>query len=111
MKIFEVDPEKDKLEDVIGEMLKKLKKDLLDELPEEKLQVVTEKIKLKKENEEASKKMEEVTHNTYVEIGKYINEYIAEDTMAMRRLYDKCKKWLDDNNKPYREDFDDEDDD
>lgn len=53
--------------------------------------------------EQLEEKLDEVTDNTYVEIGNFMNEYMEKELVLMQETYDKCKKWLDDNNKPYRE--------
>jgi len=63
---------------------------------------VNRKLKLQEENDRLQRRMEKVTDNTYVEIGEFLNEYLEEDNERLRKLYDKCEKWLIDNNKPFK---------
>jgi tRNA(Phe) wybutosine-synthesizing methylase Tyw3 len=112
MKMIEFDFNKeDNLDEALEKMFEELKKSLVEKLPKDKLRVKLEKAKLMSEADELSEKLKEVTRNSYVEVGKYINEYLAEDNKAMKKLYEKIKKYLDDNDLPYEEDDKEEDDD
>ena len=75
-----------------------------DDIDSERKAVTKEKLQLLYKQKELEDKLGEVTSNTYTEIGKILNELIKRQNELLEKAYSKCKKWLDDNNMPYKED-------
>lgn len=70
----------------------------------ERHQIGKEKMKLMFEQALLERQLHEVTDNSYIEIGKIMVDFIRRENELYKETYEKCKKWLDDNNKPYKED-------
>lgn len=106
MKVIEFDSKKDmeemgeffgELANVLEEKLNEIKKK---STPRKEAQV-KRKRELMKENSKLEDQLEEVTSNTYAEIGEFMNEYLEKENALMKELYKKCKNWLDENDMPY----------
>lgn len=80
------------------------------EISPERAEISKEKTRLKLEMYDIERKLQDVTDNKYPEIGRYVNDYYRHDIEAMKELYDRCKKYLDDNNLPYTQEDEDKED-
>lgn len=80
------------------------------EITKDREDIVREKLRLDLAEAKASRKLDEVTDNDYIEIGVYMNDFRRELVELYEKTYEKCKKWLDDNQKPYCTKPEDEED-
>jgi hypothetical protein len=80
------------------------------DIDEDRVEIVREKFRLDKGIAMAHKKLDDVTHNDYREIALIMNELRVGELKLYEETYEKCKKWLDDNNMPYDNSKDDDED-
>lgn len=97
---------------IVNTMTEAITKDAVEsgEIDEEKAQVSMEKFQLLTEQAILEDKLGNVTRNSYVGITKILNEHEKVVNESLAQTYEKCKKFLDDNNLPYEEKRKDTDD-
>ena len=98
---IKVDVKRKEDEDIFDSMLeafeqaiKECKSEYAEKMTPRKKAQIDRKLELTEESDNIDEELEEVTDNTYVEIGEFLNEYMENDIKAKKELYDRCKKWL-----------------
>lgn len=79
------------------------------EIDEDREKIIRKKFELDKAEAHAKRRLNEVTHNDYKEIGVMMNELREGIVKLYEDAYERCKKWLDDNQLPYCNIEDEED--
>lgn len=73
------------------------------EIPADKADFLKRKAGVMMDETDADLKLDEVTHNCYVEVGEILIKLHRDMTELKKQAYIDCKKWLDDNHMPYTE--------
>lgn len=69
----------------------------------EDIKVRTKRFKTIMENARLEEELGKYTHNSYIGITKIMIEHYEKENELLKETAEKCKKYLDDNSLPYRE--------
>lgn len=102
----------EKVDKLISELFNRVTDAQLEEgeITPERADIGKRKFELIVEAHHIQKLMDEVTDNDYIEIGNILNELHEKENAITLEAYEKCKKWLDDNNMPYHTECKDDND-
>ena len=79
-----------------------------EDISEEDKEIRREKFRVEKKFRTAKKMLDEVTDNTYIGVTKILNEKYNKIADLYEEAYKDVKQYLEDNNLPFKEEFDEE---
>lgn len=79
-----------------------------EDISEEDKEIIREKFRVEKRHRIAKRKLDEVTDNTYIGVTKILNEKYNKIADIYEEAYKEIKQYLEDNNLPFKEEFDEE---